>query len=100
MPAGAFLCEEFYRAGGVPAILHELQTADKLHSDALTVNGRSIGDNLQGRETQDIDVICRYNDPLVDHAGFLNLKGNLFDSALMKTSDQRDLTGFPRALSE
>jgi len=86
MPAGAFLCEEFYRAGGVPAILHELQTAGKLHGDALTVNGRSIGDNLQGRETQDPDVICRYNDPLVDHAGFLNLKGNLFDSALMKTS--------------
>ncbi|MGQ7261868.1 IlvD/Edd family dehydratase [Vreelandella sp. V005] len=86
MPAGAFLCEEFHRAGGVPAILHELQTAGKLHSDALTVNGRSLGDNLQGRETQDPDVICRYGDPLVEHAGFLNLKGNLFDSALMKTS--------------
>lgn len=86
MPAGAFLCEEFHRAGGVPAILHELQTAGKLHGDALTVNGRSIGDNLQGRETQDPDVICRYVDPLVEHAGFLNLKGNLFDSALMKTS--------------
>nr|WP_295714136.1 IlvD/Edd family dehydratase [uncultured Halomonas sp.] len=86
MPAGAFLCEEFHRAGGVPAILHELQTAGKLHGDALTVNGRSIGDNLQGRETQDPDVICRYGDPLVEHAGFLNLKGNLFDSALMKTS--------------
>ena len=86
MPAGAFLCEEFHRAGGVPAILHELQTAGKLHSDTLSVNGHSLGDNLQGRETQDTDVICRYGDPLVEHAGFLNLKGNLFDSALMKTS--------------
>lgn len=86
MPAGAFLCEEFHRAGGVPAILHELQAAGKLNSDALTVNGRSLGDNLQGRESQDNDVICRYADPLVEHAGFLNLKGNLFDSALMKTS--------------
>jgi len=86
MPAGAFLCEEFHRAGGVPAILHELQTAGKLHGEALTVNGRSLADNLQGRETQDSDVICRYADPLVAHAGFLNLKGNLFGSALMKTS--------------
>jgi dihydroxy-acid dehydratase len=86
MPAGAFLCEEFHRAGGVPAILHELQTAGKLHGGALTVNGRSLADNLQGRETQDPDVICRYADPLVAHAGFLNLKGNLFGSALMKTS--------------
>ncbi|MDC6705774.1 dihydroxy-acid dehydratase, partial [Leclercia adecarboxylata] len=85
MTAGAFLCEEFYRAGGVPAILHELQTAGKLHRDAMTVNGSAIGDNLQGRETLDTDVICRYADPLVEHAGFLNLKGNLFDSALMKT---------------
>jgi dihydroxy-acid dehydratase len=86
MPAGAFLCEEFHRAGGVPAILHELKTAGKLHGGAQTVNGRSLADNLQGRETQDPDVICRYADPLVAHAGFLNLKGNLFGSALMKTS--------------
>lgn len=86
LPAGAFLCEEFYRAGGVPAILHELQTAGKLHGKATTVNGHSLAENLQGRETQDTDVICRYADPLVEHAGFLNLKGNLFDSALMKTS--------------
>src|SRR5690554_1323888 len=86
MPAGAYLCEEFYRAGGVPAILHELQTAGKLHDNLMTVNGRSLADNLRGCETQDTNVICRYTDPLVEHAGFLNLKGNLFDSALMKTS--------------
>lgn len=86
MPAGAYLCEEFYRAGGVPAVLHELLDAGKLHGDVLTVNGQTLAANLQDHETQDAEVIRRYANPLVAHAGFLNLKGNLFDSALMKTS--------------
>ncbi|GEN26768.1 dihydroxy-acid dehydratase [Halovibrio variabilis] len=86
MPAGAYLSEEFYRAGGVPAILHELLAAGKLHGEALTVNGKTLATNTQGRETLDPEVIRRYDNPLVEHAGFLNLKGNLFDSALMKTS--------------
>ncbi|MCE9682784.1 IlvD/Edd family dehydratase [Halomonas alkalisoli] len=86
MPAGAYLCEEFYRAGGVPAVLHELLQAGKLHGDVLTVNGQTLAANLQDHETQDAEVIRRYANPLVAHAGFLNLKGNLFDSALMKTS--------------
>ncbi|XKH60856.1 dihydroxy-acid dehydratase family protein [Halomonas sediminis] len=86
MPAGAYLSEEFYRAGGVPAILHELLKAGHLHGDTLTVNGRSIADNVEHSETQDPEIIRRYDNPLVKHAGFLNLKGNLFDSALMKTS--------------
>ncbi|MDR5907003.1 IlvD/Edd family dehydratase [Franzmannia qiaohouensis] len=86
MPAGAYLSEEFHRAGGVPAVMSELLGAGKLHGDVLTVNGRTLADNLAGRGIQDPAVICRYAEPLVDHAGFLNLKGNLFDSALMKTS--------------
>ena len=86
MPAGAYLCEEFYRAGGVPAVLHELLVAGKVHGDVLTVNGQTLAANLQGHETQDAEVIRRYANPLVEHAGFLNLKGNLFESALMKTS--------------
>ncbi|RFA26569.1 dihydroxy-acid dehydratase [Alkalilimnicola ehrlichii] len=86
MPAGAYLSEEFYRAGGVPAVLCELLGAGKLHSGAMTVNGRTLGANIEGCETRDTDVIRRYDNPLVERAGFLNLKGNLFDSALMKTS--------------
>lgn len=86
MPAGAYLGEEFYRAGGIPAVIHELLGAGKLHGDAMTINGRSLADNAAGCETQDDDVILRYDEPLVSHAGFINLKGNLFDSALMKTS--------------
>ncbi|MGM1051995.1 MAG: IlvD/Edd family dehydratase [Pseudomonadota bacterium] len=86
MPAGAYLSEEFHRAGGVPAVMHELLEAGQLHGEVLTVNGQTLADNLVGRETQDSEVIRRYANPLVAHAGFLNLKGNLFDSALMKTS--------------
>ncbi|WP_258364201.1 IlvD/Edd family dehydratase [Halomonas sp. LBP4] len=86
MPAGAYLGEEFHRAGGVPAVISELLGAGHLHGDVMTVNGRSLADNVRGRETRDDDVIRRYGNPLVAHAGFLNLGGNLFDSALMKTS--------------
>jgi dihydroxy-acid dehydratase len=86
MPAGAYLGEEFHRAGGVPAVMFELLEAGRLHGEVPTANGRSLVDNLAGRETVDEEVIRRYANPLVEHAGFLNLKGNLFDSALMKTS--------------
>ncbi|CAM3357696.1 IlvD/Edd family dehydratase [Halomonas lysinitropha] len=86
MPAGAYLSEEFHRAGGVPAVIHELLGAGRLNGDAMTVNGQALAANVQGCETRDAEVIRRYDNPLVEHAGFLNLKGNLFDSALMKTS--------------
>ncbi|MDF0751722.1 dihydroxy-acid dehydratase family protein [Marinobacter sp. 71-i] len=86
IPAGAYLSEEFYRAGGVPAILYELLKAERLNGETLTVNGRSIAANVEHSETCDPEVIRRYDNPLVKHAGFLNLKGNLFESALMKTS--------------
>ncbi|MBS9402379.1 dihydroxy-acid dehydratase family protein [Halomonas sp. TRM85114] len=86
MPAGVYLSEEFYRAGGVPAVMTELMGAGHLHGEVMTINGQTLADNVKGRETSDDDVIRRYANPLVEHAGFLNLKGNLFDSALMKTS--------------
>lgn len=86
MPAGAYLGEEFHRAGGVPAVACELLGQGLLHGDVITANGRSLAENVAGRETCDEEVIRRFDNPLVAHAGFLNLKGNLFDSALMKTS--------------
>ncbi|TBW56504.1 dihydroxy-acid dehydratase [Marinobacter halodurans] len=86
MPAGAYLGEEFHRAGGIPAVVHELLGAGKLHGDVPTVNGRSLAENTQGCQTRDDDVILRYDRPLVHQAGFINLRGNLFESALMKTS--------------
>ncbi|WP_024952483.1 MULTISPECIES: IlvD/Edd family dehydratase [Cobetia] len=86
MPAGAYLGEEFHRAGGVPAVALELLKHGLLNGDVMTVNGHTMAENLKGNDTLDDDVIRRFDNPLVAHAGFLNLKGNLFDSALMKTS--------------
>src|SRR6476659_3084794 len=84
-PAGRFLGEEYHRAGGVPAVVNELMKAGKIHQHALTVNGRSIGENCAERPIADNEVIRPYKKPMKDKAGFLNLKGNLFDSAIMKT---------------
>jgi dihydroxy-acid dehydratase len=85
-PAGFYLGEEYYRAGGLPAVMNELLKAGKLHGDALTVTGKTYAENIAGMETTDEDVIRRYNKPLVEDAGFIVLKGNLFDNAIMKTS--------------
>jgi dihydroxy-acid dehydratase len=85
-PAGKYLGERFHRAGGVPAVLHELLQAGKIDGSALTVTGRSISDNVAGRATTDREVIFPYDAPLRESAGFLVLKGNLFDFAIMKTS--------------
>src|SRR6476659_6591422 len=84
-PAGRYLGEEYHRAGGVPAVVNELMKAGKIHEHALTVNGRSIGENCAERPVADNEVIRPYKKPMKDKAGFLNLKGNLFDSAIMKT---------------
>src|SRR5262249_560281 len=86
MPAGEFLGEDFYRAGGVPAVMGELLRAGKLHPKRLTVSGRSIGDSVREKVATDRRVICPYDEPFVRDAGVLMLSGNLFDSALMKTS--------------
>jgi dihydroxy-acid dehydratase len=83
-PAGRFLGERFHRAGGVPAVLWELLRAGKLDGDCLTVTGRPLKDGLE--EASDREVIRPYGRPLKERAGFLVLKGNLFDCAIMKTS--------------
>ncbi|MEM9043579.1 MAG: IlvD/Edd family dehydratase, partial [Pseudomonadota bacterium] len=85
-PAGRFLGESFQRAGGVPAVMGEMLNAGLLHGDALTVSGKTMVENLSGRTSEDTEVIRKVQTPMRDKAGFLVLSGNLFDSALMKTS--------------
>jgi dihydroxy-acid dehydratase len=85
-PAGTYLGEEYYRAGGLPVVMAELMKHGKIHANALTVNGKTMGENIAGKTTSDPDVIRSFKTALVKTAGFLNLKGNLFDSAIMKTS--------------
>jgi dihydroxy-acid dehydratase len=85
-PAGKYLGEEFHRAGGVPAVVNELMKKKLIHKGALTVNGKSIGENCKGKESGDSDVIFPIAKPLKEDAGFVVLHGNLFDSAIMKTS--------------
>ena len=84
-PAGTFLGEEYHRAGGLVAIMAELLDAGKLHSDALTCNGRSVAENVRGRHSWDRRTVRPYSEPLLKDAGFLHLGGSLFDSAIMKT---------------
>jgi len=85
-PAGAYLGEEYHRAGGLPAVMAELIEHGRIHENAITVNGRTIGENCRGKRSWDREVIRAYEQPLRPAAGFINLKGNLFDSAIMKTS--------------
>jgi len=86
-PAGEYLGEDYYHAGGVPAVVAELLKAGLLpHPGAVTANGRTIGDNCANAENLDTKVIRPVSEPLKKDAGFINLKGNLFDSAIMKTS--------------
>jgi dihydroxy-acid dehydratase len=86
MPAGEYLGEEYFRAGGLPAVMNELLKAKRIHGDALTINGKTIGENVRRARSTDPDVIKPYNRPMKKQAGFKVLKGNLFDSAIMKTS--------------
>ena len=85
-PSGKFLGERFHRAGGVPAVMWELEQQGKLRSKRLTVTGKTMAENLVGHETNDREVIYPFNAPLKEDAGFFVLKGNLFDFAIMKTS--------------
>lgn len=85
-PAGEFLGESFYRAGGVPAVMGELTKAGMLRPGAMTATGKTMGENLKGWASEDEVVIRTVANPMREHAGFLVLSGNLFDSALMKTS--------------
>ena len=85
-PAGEYLGEDYYRAGGVPAVVAQLIGAGLIHETALTANGQSIGDNCRTARIEDEKVIRPFADPLVTDAGFVVLSGNLFDSAIMETS--------------
>ena len=85
-PAGKYLGEEYYRAGGLPAVMNELLKAGLIHADALTVNGKTMGENVKRARITDEDVIRPFKYPLKKQAGFKVLHGNLFDSAVMKTS--------------
>jgi len=85
-PAGEYLGEDYYRAGGLPAVMHELLKAGRLHGGALAINGKTIAENVARATTTNAIVIRPYDEPLKQRAGFKVLRGNLFDSAIMKTS--------------
>jgi dihydroxy-acid dehydratase len=85
-PAGEYLGEDYYHAGGVPAVVSELMRQGLIDETALTVNGRTVGDNCRDARIADENVIRPFERPLLDKAGFTVLRGNLFDSAIMKTS--------------
>ena len=85
-PVGKYLGEDYHRAGGVPAVMNALLKAGKLHEFAITVNGKTVDENYAETTTQDTDVIRPYQDPMLENAGFVVLKGNLCDAAVMKTS--------------
>ena len=85
-PAGEYLGEEYHRAGGVPAVVAELIAKGKINKTAMTVNAKSLYENCEGKFAWDRAVIKEYDKPMKTKAGFLNFKGNLFDSAIMKAS--------------
>jgi dihydroxy-acid dehydratase len=85
-PAGKYLGEEFHRAGGVPAVVHELMKKKLIHEKALTANGKTMGENCRKTASDDPDVIFPIEKPFKENAGFIVLSGNLFDDAIMKTS--------------
>jgi dihydroxy-acid dehydratase len=85
-PAGQYLGEDYHHAGGVPAVIGELMKHKLIHEDALTVNGKTIGENCRDAKSDLPDVIRSFETALVEDAGFIVLRGNLFDSAIMKTS--------------
>jgi dihydroxy-acid dehydratase len=85
-PAGEHLMERFYRSGGIPAVMQELLKQKKLHKSVKTVSGKTLEQNLKIKINVDTDVIKSFDDPVVDNAGFIVMKSNFFNSAIMKTS--------------
>lgn len=85
-PAGEYLGEDYYRAGGVPAVIGQLIEQGLIRESAMTVNGKTMGENCRGIAIEDEKVIRPFAQPLMEDAGFIVLTGNLFDSAIMKTS--------------
>jgi dihydroxy-acid dehydratase len=86
MPAGKYLGEAFHRAGGVPTVMRELLRRKKIHGGVMTVTGKTMAENIKEAKAADGDVIKAYSKPMLGKAGFAVLSGNLFDSAIMKTS--------------
>jgi dihydroxy-acid dehydratase len=86
MPAGEYLGEDYYHAGGVPAVVAQLMGQKLINENALTVNGKTIGENCKDAKIEDPRVIRTFDNPIKTHAGFSVLRGNLFDSAIMKLS--------------
>ncbi len=85
-PAGEFLGEAYHLAGGVPAVMHELLKAGKLHGDALTCDGTTVTENCGNTPSRDRNVIRSFSEPMMEKAGFAVLRGNLCEAAIMKTS--------------
>jgi dihydroxy-acid dehydratase len=85
-PAGEYLGEDYYRAGGVPAVVAQLMGQGLIREGAMTVNGKTMGENCRNATIEDEKVIRPFNQPIKEEAGFLVLTGNLFDAAIMKTS--------------
>ena len=85
-PAGEYLMESFHRAGAIPAVMKELIKNKKIHTNIMTVTGKTVGQNLRRKVSVDKDVIKSFKDSLAENAGFLVLKSNFFSSAIMKTS--------------
>jgi len=85
-PAGEHLMERFYRSGGIPAVMQELLKQKKLHKSVKTVSGKTLEQNLKIKINIDTDVIKSFDNPVVDNAGFIVMKSNFFNSAIMKTS--------------
>ncbi len=85
-PAGFYLGEEYYRAGGLPAVMNQLLKAGRIHAGAMTINGKTMGENVKRAKITNEDVIRPYKNPMKEKAGFKVLHGNLFDSAVMKLS--------------
>ncbi len=85
-PAGEYLAEDFHRAGGVGAVIHELMEHGKLHRDVLTVNGKTLAQNYANTIASNSEVIKTFETALTEQAGFKVMRGNLFDAAIMKLS--------------
>ena len=85
-PSGKYLGEDFYRAGGVPAVMNSLLVAGKLRGSSITANGKTIAENYDQTPILDRDVIRTFDNPILENAGFIILKGNVCDAAVMKTS--------------
>ena len=85
-PAGKYLMEKFYRGGGIPAVMKELIKEKKLHTSLMTVSGKTLGQNLKIKTNTDTDVIKSFDNPIVENAGFIVMRSNFFNSAVMKTS--------------